>query len=166
MKNLIQILIILIVFTSCYTAKQAQRDIIKADLNHPIVTSGFCAEKFPVKESVKETIKFLKGETIVKTNTVTVDCDSIVSNEKIDNKVSVKYNTIYRTDTVFKEKIVFQENIAKVSNLELKVKEKDKSIAEKDNKINDLKSDKRELTITSAILLFLLISVTVLFFKK
>ena len=51
-------------------------------------------------------------------------------------------------------------------NLELKVKERDKYIAEKDIRINDLKSDKRELTITSVILLFLLISVTVLFFKK
>lgn len=159
-------MIIVLMFTSCYTAKKAQRQVLRANLEFPLVTTDFCSTNYPVKESVKETIKIIQGKDIVKVDTVTVDCDSVVSDDKIDNKVLIKWKTIYRTDTIIKTKIVYQENTAKVTNLELKVKERDKSIIEKDTKIAQLKSDKKDLISTVMILTLLLLGTGYLFFKK
>lgn len=145
MKLFLQISIILIFFTSCYTAKQAQRDIIKADLNHPIVTSGFCAEKFPPKEKITERTKFIKGETIIKKDTITIDCDSVVSDKTQTNKVLVEYNTIYQTDTIVKEKIIQIENTAKTKNFELQIEKLESIKKQNEAKITELENSNSNL---------------------
>ena len=120
MKNLFFLLII-ITFSSCYTLQKAQKQVEKAHSKFPIVTSGFCAETFPVKVKITEKTKFIKGDTIVKKETITVDCDSVVSDNTKSNKVFIKYKTIYQTDTIVKTKTITKENTAKVKNLELQV---------------------------------------------
>lgn len=153
-------------FSSCYTARKAQNQVQRANFKFPLVTTDFCSTNYPVKESVKEIIKTIPGKPIFKVETVLVDCDSVVSDKSIDNKVEFKYKTIYRTDTIVKTKIVIKEDVAKVTNLELKVKERDKAIIEKDLKINQLTKSNKELTITSIILVLLLLLTIGLFFKK
>tara|TARA_R110000803_G_scaffold210835_1_gene284155 strand:+ start:25815 stop:26309 length:495 start_codon:yes stop_codon:yes gene_type:complete len=137
MKKSIYLLISLILLSSCYTQKTAQRDVSKANIKFPIVTSEFCSKTFPVKESVKETVKFIKGETIIKKDTITVDCDSVVSDKTKSNKVLIRYQNIYKTDTIVKEIIIEKENTAKVTNLELQIKSRDKIIEDKDEVIED-----------------------------
>ena len=132
-------LLIIIIFSSCYSAKKAQKEVIKAHLTFPKVTSNFCAETFPVKESVIEKIKFIKGKEIIKTDTITVNCDEVVRDSKIDNKVLVRYKTIYQTDTIVKEKTKTIENTAKIKSLQLKIVEKETEIAEKQKTIDLLK---------------------------
>lgn len=121
MKQLALILVIL-TFTSCYTAKVAQKQVARAHVSYPEVTSGFCAETFPVEETVKETIKLIPGAEIIKYDTITVDCDKVVSDTLPDNNVKIKYKTIIRTDTIVKTKEILQENTAKVTQLELQLK--------------------------------------------
>lgn len=163
MKNFIQIVIILILFSSCYTIKTAQKQVIKAHLNYPETTSGFCAETFPVKENVVEKTKFIKGETIVKKDTVTVDCDSVVNDKNTSNKVLIQYETIYQTDTIFKEKIIEKENTAKTKSLQLQLKAKNKIIADKE----DVISEKQQLIeMLKYGLIALIIAVLLLIFIK
>ena len=52
-----------------------------------------------------------KGETIVKIDTITVDCDSIVADKKTNNKVIVKYRNVYKTDTIVKEKTIVKDDV-------------------------------------------------------
>lgn len=153
-------------FSSCYTSQKAQRQVLRANLEFPLVTTDFCSTNYPVKESVKETIKIIQGKDIVKIDTVTVDCDSVVSDDKIDNKVLIKWKTIYRTDTVFKEVIITQEDKALTKNLNIQLDILNKSIIEKDDKIEQLKSDKKDLIITVITLTLLLLGIGYLFFKK
>tara|TARA_R110002126_G_scaffold39767_3_gene117648 strand:- start:10527 stop:11021 length:495 start_codon:yes stop_codon:yes gene_type:complete len=162
-KNFTYLAIILLL-SSCYTAKQAQRDVVKADVNHPMVTSGFCAEKFPVKEKIIEKTKFIKGETIVKKDTITVDCDSVVSDTTQSNKVLIQYKTVYQTDTIVKEKIIEKENTAKIKNLALQLQAKEKIIQEKEAFIKKQKGKINVLQyFLAAVSIVLLV---ILFFKK
>lgn len=152
MKKAIYISIIIIFFISCYSVRKAQKQVIKAHLTFPIVTSNFCAETYTIKEKTVEKTKFIKGETIVKTDTITVDCDSIVADKKTNNKVIVKYRNVYKTDTIVKEKTIVKENTAKIKNLQLQIKAKDKTI----NKKNKLISIMKYLLIVAGIAFFIL----------
>jgi len=145
MKKAIPILIILTIFSSCYTAKKAQMQVHKANLEYPLVTTDFCAIKFPIKEKLVEKIKFISGETIVKTDTLKIDCDSVVSDKNKDNKVLIKYKNIYQRDTILKTITIEKENTARVVNLQIKIedlnlinKENEKIIKDNNTLIEDL----------------------------
>lgn len=144
-KKVISILIILIIFSSCYTAKKAQRQVQRANLEFPLVTTDFCAITFPIKEKLVEKIKFIKGEAIIKTDTLTIDCDSVVADKNKDNKVLIKYRNIYQTDTIVKTITIEKENTARITNLQIQIedltlikKQNEKTIKEKSIRIKDL----------------------------
>jgi len=117
------IFIILVIFQSCYTVKKAQKQVIKADLTYPEMFTNYVVKAYPIKDSIIEKIKIVKGKDIIKFDTIKeIDCDSIVSDTIIDNKVLIRYKTIFRTDTVQTTKEVFKENTSRVKNLNLVVK--------------------------------------------
>lgn len=166
MKIILKSLLIIILFTSCYTQRVAEKQVLKANFKHPLVTSGFCAVTFPVKEKTVTKTEFIKGETITKIDTLTVDCDSIVNNKDIDNKVLVKYRNIFRTDTIVKKETILKENTAKVTNLNLKISGLETENTQKQTVIDSLKKEKSKLF--KWLIAFILATITLFFliFKR
>lgn len=135
-SKFVYVIIILILLSSCYTVKKAQRQVIKADMNYPEMFTAYALKAYPTKDSIIEKIKVVKGADIIKYDTVKeIDCDSIVNDTIIDNKVLIRYKTIYRTDTIETIKKVFKENTSKVTNLNLQINRLEK---EKENLKNQL----------------------------
>lgn len=163
MKKLLLLLTVSVLLTSCYTLNTAQRQVSKAHFKFPKVTSDLCATAFPIKDSIVEKIKVVPGEIIIKTDTTVVDCDSIVKDPNIKNKVIVKYKNIYKTDTIVKTKTIVKENTAKITNLELQIKDKDKEIALRDDEIEN-KSD--SIALLRKFLLGAILGIVALFLLK
>lgn len=144
MKKLI-LLLIIISFASCYTAKKAQKQIVRAHITFPEISVNFCENTFPTKDSVVEITKIIKGKDIVKYDTIKeIDCDSVVSDVDANNKILIRYKNIYRTDTITKEKLVYQENTAKTKNLVLENKRLENEIFSLKNQLkNETESRKK-----------------------
>ena len=104
MKKVINLLMIVLMFSSCYTPKKALKQVVKAYINYPELMPDFCAKTFPTKDSTIVETKFIKGKEIIKTETITIDCDSVVNDADKTNKVLIKYKDILRVDTVFVHK--------------------------------------------------------------
>lgn len=122
------LLILTILFSSCYSLQKAKKDLLKIEIKHPELIPEKCIEKYPVTEKVVEKTKFIKGETITKTDTLTIDCDEIVKDTTKENKLKIKYLNKFRIDTVYKEVIVEKEVTAKIDLLNIKLnKEKYKT---------------------------------------
>lgn len=122
------LLLLTILFSSCYSLQKAKKDLLKIESKHPQLIPKRCIEKYPVKEKIVEKTKFIKGETITKTDTLTIDCDEIVKDTIKENKVKIKYLNKFRTDTIYKKVIVEKEVTAKIDLLNVKLnKEKIKN---------------------------------------
>jgi hypothetical protein len=131
MKKCIQLLIVLMVFQSCYTVQKAQKQIIRAHVSYPELMPDFCSSTFPTKDSTVVKTKFIKGKETFKTDTITIDCDSVVSDFDKENKVFIKREEGFRVDTVYIDKIKTVRDTA----LEIKLQ----------NDINKQKNDIRKL---------------------
>ena len=137
------ILLILIIFQSCYTVQKAKRQVIKADMNYPEMFTNYVVKAYPVKDSVVEKIKVVKGKDIIKYDTIKeIDCDSVISDTITNNKVLIRFKTLYRTDTIKTIKEVFRENTAKINSLELKIDRVDKENKELKEKVKSAKKYK------------------------
>jgi len=96
-----------VVFLSgCKTEQWAVRKIAKVDYHQPKVLPKYCGERFPpvVYDSTK--VEYRKGETIVRTDTLTM-FDTLTNTV---NKIVTK--TLHSTDTVTLERKVQVENKA------------------------------------------------------
>lgn len=70
MKKIL-IVAVLISASSCYTQKQARRQVDKIERNYPDVLAGWCADAF------EPDIRYRPGEVIVKTDTTYLPGDSV-----------------------------------------------------------------------------------------
>lgn len=104
--NKASILLLMVVFSSCYTLQNAKRDLDKVNRNYPILTTEYCAKEFPVKK------EYIKGDTITKRDTVTTVGDSIPCPPQTDPTKLVKvkcpdqkivYINTHSTDTFYGE---------------------------------------------------------------
>lgn len=111
---------------SCYTEKQASRQLVKAQTNYSGVVAKYCSQLYPVKERTRDSIVYLVGTEEVFLSTP-IDRNEIVASTIKMPHSSKEY--IYRVDTVmvFKDKVI--EDVAKIEALEAKNKELIKSIA-------------------------------------
>lgn len=101
-------LIIILLLASCYSQKKATEQFNKAALNYPEIPATFCANEFPVKDSV---IK----DTVITTDTVLIQSgiteDTIIVKVKDTLRVTiirelpgkVITNTIHIRDTIIRE---------------------------------------------------------------
>jgi hypothetical protein len=103
-------LIIILLFSSCYTAKKAETQVLKAAVKHPEVLSKIAANLYPPKDSTvfKDVINF---DTLYMPEYAEYDTmylrDTVVITKTVPKMV---------TKTVEKTKEVYRENTAKVSN--------------------------------------------------
>ena len=95
-------------FASCSTQKKALRQVIKADVKHPTVVSGYCGTKYPPK--------FGKGETITKMVQGDIVYDTVAIHDTITNTIT-KYVFKTRVDTFYSKTIDTVENTAMIDRL-------------------------------------------------
>lgn len=124
MNKLLTILLIIVIISGCNTSKRMQKQIGKIHVTHPELLTKYCAEEFPVKE----TVTIVKGKDSIVYSTTVVDCDSAfrelqklypnepieVIREKLKTVYVPKIETKYRVDTITK----VQENTAKLKTIE------------------------------------------------
>lgn len=92
------LIIILVLFASCKTTEwQSKKRLMKVELHHPQMLAAYCGEKYPIIENVK----VIKGDSVIVTDTLLVDCGDSLVMVSVNKIVKVPYiKTIHRTDTV------------------------------------------------------------------
>jgi hypothetical protein len=130
-------IILSLILCGCYTQKKATKAIIKAQTNYPNVVSKFCGNLYPPKDSTVTEIKYVEGEPMFFTDTILVNCDSVVkaaqgdklrggevvtrrahipqiggSNPPPATMVKVPTGKSVRVDTVYREKQTYRSNKA------------------------------------------------------
>lgn len=98
--------IFLLFLTSCNSLKKAQKDVARVAITHKEVLVGFCADEFPVKDSI---IK----DTVTTTDTVLIQGGVIEDTVLINDTVRITIvktlpakvitNTVHIRDTIIKE---------------------------------------------------------------
>jgi hypothetical protein len=126
MRNLL-ILFVIVFFSGCYTERKATKDVIKAHVHYPNVSSKVCSDLFPPVQRTAETEKIYYGVPEYIHDTVILITDSIVY-KTITTTKTVR-DTVVKTDT---KTIV---NRAREAELELIVEKRDAAISEHEKKI-------------------------------
>lgn len=79
---LVLLMALLSMLQGCSPAKRAIKHLNKGYALDELVAAKKCAMWFPIQETIKDSIVYTKGETQYRYDTVTVDCDSVVSATK------------------------------------------------------------------------------------
>ena len=161
------LLIVLILFSSCYTQKKAKKDIYKIKGNYPKLLDKYCADEF--RSDRKDSI--IKGDTVTITDTLFdsdtffVDCPpnalKVVKVPCPPSKTIKEYSL--RVDTLYRE---FPESLAKIKHLTNENEELKKENANLNKEVATLK---KKLFKAGAVIgsMILLIAISlILKFKK
>jgi len=177
MKKLILILTFLII-ASCNTLKQDSRKLSKIDYRHPELVAQICDKNFKSVDSVRETIKYIPGETIIRYNTVRLNIDSLIRtlSLRVDSIKDTFFMDIVcppsekRIDTIYADKFMTSTHKANTylleldrDNLQLTNLKKDDIIMTLNQKI---KSKNTKMAILSSILGLLVIGFIIKIIKK
>lgn len=119
MRNSMLCLYALLVLSGCYTQRKAERQVIKAQAHYPQIVAKNCGNWYPPKETTITQTEYKQGATVYRTDTVTVDCDSVVKNGKGNNVVSVPCPPqTERVDTFYTSSVTTVENTARITALQ------------------------------------------------
>lgn len=151
MKNILHILIIILIFTSCGTVKQFS----KFHKKHPQQSADSCAKWYPIQtDSVKTIIKYKEGESVIipgETQYVSINCDSIVA-EEVNKKSNIPSHAIYipvegklRVDTFYRTITNYVENAAYKVMLRDSILNEQKDNREINTKLNSVKKTRNKL---------------------
>lgn len=116
---------ILLVFNSCNSLKKTQRYLFE----HPEFASGYCAEQYPVKDSIVvrdsvsyDTTYFDRGETSITSQPFSIDSSESVTYGTGMFR-SIKPDTVRTikmiTKTIRKDSVIWKDNPAKEKRLQL-----------------------------------------------
>lgn len=110
----------MMLLSSCYTAKKANKDIYKVHVNYPELLAKYCSEEFRSdrKDSVVKGDEIVSTDTIYSTDTQYVDCPPTEPDKPSIKMPCPPNKTVKesksRVDTTYKE---FPENLAKIKHL-------------------------------------------------
>jgi hypothetical protein len=119
MRNSIVCLCALLVLSGCYTQRKAERQVLKAQARYPEVVANYCGNWYPPKEVTVTKTEYKPGATVYHSDTVKVDCDSVV-------KAGAGGNVVYlpcpprseRVDTFYSTNTKTVENTARITALQ------------------------------------------------
>lgn len=118
------LLIIMLLLSSCYTPKKAEKQVIKAQISYPAVVANHCATIYPPKIDTFIRTEIKQGATVTEYDTIKIDCDSVNHFAGVSKMVKVPIGKIkYRVDTFTREVVRNVENTAKTSYLEANIKQ-------------------------------------------
>lgn len=119
MRNRMIYLFAFLVLSGCYTQRKAERQVLKAQTRYPEVVANDCGNWYPPKEVTVTKTEYKPGVTVYHSDTVKIDCDSVVKNGTGNTVVympcpprSERVDTFYSTHT----KTV--ENTARIAALQ------------------------------------------------
>lgn len=145
MKNQLFILLCsFLLLSSCHSFKWAEKGIIKRDYYHPSIVENICATRYKPIDSVRETIEYIQGATIIETDTLTLPCDPITKVVKVPGKTKIRVDTFYHGTESIQTNKALENSLRKakdsalteivkkqqdISKFEQKIKTKNKQIA-------------------------------------
>lgn len=118
-KNNIVCLCALLLLSGCYTQRKAERQVIKAQAHYPQVVAAGCGNWYPPKETTITRTEYKPGVTVYRSDTVKINCDSVVKNGKGDNVIYMPCPPqSRRVDTFYTTSIQTVENTARITALQ------------------------------------------------
>lgn len=100
--------LLILLFTGCYSSKKAKLQFNKAALNYPEIPAAYCANEFPVRDSViKDTVT--TTDTVLIQGSITEDTLIVRVNDTVritiirDLPGKVITNTVHIRDTIIRE---------------------------------------------------------------
>jgi hypothetical protein len=120
MKKSISIyLCALLVLSGCYSQRKAEKQVLKAQAHYPQVVGSDCGNWYPPKETTVTKTEYKPGATVYHSDTVKVDCDSVVKNGKGNSVVYLPCPPQgVRVDTFYTTSLKTVENTAKITALQ------------------------------------------------
>lgn len=68
---------LLVVLCGCYTEKRAAKDVVRAHVEYPNITAGYCGKWYPIRIYDSTRIEYRPGDVkYIPGDTVVVDCDT------------------------------------------------------------------------------------------
>jgi len=119
----------IMLLSSCYTVKVAEKQSIKAKVHYPEKVAELHSVWFPFAEIIRDSIIYKNGDTTWRYDTVTVDCDSVISATKKNVSSGKRHIVnlacppcpIVNADSIFYYRIVIQENKAALEHKDLQI---------------------------------------------
>jgi len=141
--NKLWILIILILFNSCYTVKKMNKQVVKGYTTYPVEFTQTVSNLLPVKEkdSTSISVKYIPGDTIKITKLIKADCDSIKPDSNGKRIVYLKGEDNYIHDTITNTitNIKVIEDTKKIITLTNQLNASNIQVSKKDTTINIMK---------------------------
>lgn len=120
MRNSIISLCALLALSGCYSQRKAERQVLRAKAGYPEVVATDCGNWYPPKETTVTNTEYKPGVTVYHTDTVKVDCDSVVKNHAGNAVVYLPCPPqSVRVDTFYSVSVKTVENTARVEALQL-----------------------------------------------
>lgn len=119
MRNSFVCLCVLLLLSGCYTQRKAERQLLKAQARYPEIVATDCGNWYPPKELTVTKTEYKPGVTVYHSDTVTIDCDSVVKNSAGDNVVYLPCPPrTERVDTFYTSSVKTVENTARITALQ------------------------------------------------
>lgn len=113
------LLALLLCLSGCYTQRRAERQVYKAHLRYRQVTAQYCNAVFDPVVHVVDSYIYRPGAAIFHTDTVAINCDSVVAMAPLQPIVKLPCPPCAsRTDTVYRMVRTQVENRARIALLE------------------------------------------------
>lgn len=152
---------LLLLLSSCYTPKKAERQMLKAKAHYPEMVAGNCADWYPPVDSIDTKIVYKPGAPLPpRIDTVTVDCDSAKGIVKLPCPPCQQK----APDTVETTKFIQVVNNARVDQQAMELDRQAKQIAVlEDDKAELKKSRNLFILFTSILGLYLVLKILAMF---
>lgn len=118
MRSRMVCLCALLVLSGCYTQRKAERQLVKAQARYPQVVANDCGNWYPPKEMTVTQTEYKPGIPVYHTDTVTIDCDSVIKNVKGGVVYMPCPPRVERVDTFYTTSVRTVENTAKITALQ------------------------------------------------
>lgn len=119
MRNNIIYLCALLLLPGCYSQRKAERQVLKAQAHYPEVVANDCGNWYPPKETSVTKTEYKPGVTVYHSDTVRIDCDSVIKNGAGGNVVYLPCPPqSVRVDTFYTSSFTTVENTARVAALQ------------------------------------------------
>lgn len=93
---------IIALLSGCYNSKKATKQVAKAYVKQPQVTSLLCSKFYPPVVEYRDSMVVVPGESTIVTDTIEVECDSVGTKTVFRTRIVHKPDTIYKATTVTK----------------------------------------------------------------
>lgn len=169
---------LLLLVSSCYTPRKAERQVIKAKAHYPEMIAGACADWYPSLDSTGTSTEIKPGVELPPViNQVQVNCDSMLKAGIANATIPCPPCKQKAPDTVEKKSHTTIVNRARETELELALARKDKEMQDmkdyytkqgndKDKQIAVLQDDNSELKKAKNRFMWCLIGVAVVYIAR